>query len=181
MKLQRCISLDPPWWEKGGGKIKRGADRRYKNERAHDIIRIIYQSGVWNPDPAGCHVWLWCTNTHFNNGNGSLVMKALGVRQINHLTWGKVKDGRVQKGIGQYFFGSSEPCIFGVIGRLRAQNRVPTFFEAERTPIHSEKPALAYEMMETVSPGPRLEMFATERRKGWKTWGPENHRGEALL
>ncbi len=179
-RKRRCISIDPSWWEKGGGRIKRGADRWYKNLRVHDIIKVIYQSGVWNPDPKGCHLWLWVTNTHLANGNGAFVMKALGFRQINHLTWGKVRDGKVQKGIGQYFFGASESCLFGVMGRMRALDRVPTFFEAERGE-HSVKPALAYEMMEMVSPGPRLEMFATEQRPRWKVWGPHNHRGAALL
>ena len=180
-RKRRCISIDPAWPEQGGGRVKRGADRHYKLLKSpHDIIRVIYQSGVWHPDPAGCHLWLWCTNNYLNKGDGHFVMKALGFRPINHLTWGKMKDGKVQKGIGQYFFGASEVCIFGVMGRLAARERVPTFFEAERGEEHSEKPDIAYKMMETVSPGPRLEMFATAPRRGWKVWGPENHRGAPL-
>lgn len=159
--------------------MKRGADRHYKLLKSpHDIIRVIYQSGVWNPDPKGCHGWLWVSNNYLEDG--LFVLKALGFRYINKLTWGKVKNSNVQKGLGQYFFGADEVCLFGVMGRLAARDRVPTFFEAERSDKHSEKPDIAYKMMETVSPGPRLEMFATVPRSGWRTWGPQNHRGAAL-
>ena len=169
-KKFKCISADPSWNERGGGKIKRGADRHYKCLKTHDIIRVIYQSGVWNPDPKGCHLWLWTTNNFLEDG--LFVMKALGFRYINKLTWGKVRNGNIQKGLGQYFFGSDEVCLFGVMGRLKRLERVPTLLLAERDE-HSRKPAEAYKMMQTVSPGPRLEMFARGQRRGWKCWGDE--------
>lgn len=174
MRKQRCISVDIPWPEQGGGRIKRGADRHYKcikkSQCPHEAIRIIYQSGVWNPDPRGCHGWIWVTSNFLEDG--LFVMKALGFRYVNKLTWGKVKNGNVQKGLGQYFFGSDEICLFGVMGRLRAQQRVPTFFTAERDQ-HSRKPDEAYRLMEMVSPGPRLELFARRPRRNWQVWGDQ--------
>ena len=169
-KKFKCISADPSWNEMCGVKIKRGSDRHYKCLKTHDIIRVIYQSGVWNPDPKGCHLWLWTTNNFLEDG--LFVMKALGFRYINKLTWGKVRNGNIQKGLGQYFFGSDEVCLFGVMGRLKRLERVPTLLLAERDE-HSRKPAEAYKMMQTVSPGPRLEMFARGQRRGWKCWGDE--------
>lgn len=171
----KCISIDYPWPEQGGGRIKRGADRHYrivkKSECPHELIRITYQSGVWVPDPVGCHLWCWATSNYLEDA--LFIMKALGFRYVNKLTWGKMRKGNVQKGLGQYFFGSDELCLFGVKGRLRACERVPTFFSAERTK-HSKKPDVAYSMMEKVSPGPRLEMFARGPRKGWTVWGDES-------
>ena len=38
---------------------------------------------------------------------------------------------------------------------------------------HSEKPSEFYQLVEQVSPGPRLEMFAREPRKDWSVWGAE--------
>ncbi len=38
---------------------------------------------------------------------------------------------------------------------------------------HSEKPAALYDMVEEVSPGPYLELFARRQRLGWDTWGDE--------
>ena len=36
-KKYRTIYADPPWHEKGGGKIKRGADRHYPLMRTEDV------------------------------------------------------------------------------------------------------------------------------------------------
>lgn len=182
-KLFRCIVIDPNWPETGGGRIKRGADRHYecikKSECPHKIIQTIYQSGVWRPDPKGCHLWLWATNNYLEHA--FFVMKALGFRYVNNNPWNKwSEDGVQQKGLGQYFFGSHEMLLFGVMGRLRAKERVPSSFDAPRTKEHSEKPAEAYSRIEKVSPGPRLEMYATAPRRGWTAWGPKNHRGPKL-
>ena len=38
---------------------------------------------------------------------------------------------------------------------------------------HSAKPEAFLDMVETVSPGPYLEMFARRNRLGWDTWGNE--------
>ncbi len=42
---------------------------------------------------------------------------------------------------------------------------------------HSQKPEAFQDLVETVSPGPYLEMFARRQRLGWDTWGNEalNH------
>lgn len=38
---------------------------------------------------------------------------------------------------------------------------------------HSEKPLEFYDLFETVSPGPYLELFARNAREGWTSWGNE--------
>jgi N6-adenosine-specific RNA methylase IME4 len=38
---------------------------------------------------------------------------------------------------------------------------------------HSKKPVELYDMIELCSPGPHLELFARETRKGWTQWGDE--------
>ena len=38
---------------------------------------------------------------------------------------------------------------------------------------HSKKPEAFQDIVETVSPGPYLEMFARRQRAGWDTWGNE--------
>ncbi len=42
---------------------------------------------------------------------------------------------------------------------------------------HSAKPEAFLDLVEQVSPGPYLEMFARRNRLGWDTWGNEalNH------
>jgi len=38
---------------------------------------------------------------------------------------------------------------------------------------HSRKPDELYEIIESCSPGPYLELFARHARKGWAQWGNE--------
>lgn len=38
---------------------------------------------------------------------------------------------------------------------------------------HSTKPEFFQDMIETVSDGPRLELFARRPREGWTVWGNE--------
>lgn len=38
---------------------------------------------------------------------------------------------------------------------------------------HSEKPNAFFELVERLSVGPRLEMFARQQRLGWDGWGNE--------
>ena len=38
---------------------------------------------------------------------------------------------------------------------------------------HSCKPAEVYGLIERVSPGPYLELFARRRQPGWDVWGDE--------
>lgn len=91
------------------------------------------------------------------------------------ITW--IKD---KQGLGQYYRGLTEHCIFAT-----THNRLPykldesgkrqqgvTGFYAPRTE-HSHKPEEMRRMIERVSYGPRLEMFARMQHPGWDVWGNE--------
>lgn len=161
----RCIVIDPPWYERGGGKIKRGADRHYPLLKTGDIPYVIRASGVFTPAP-NAHLYLWVTNNFLYDG--FWVLDQLGFRYITLITWTKDKIG-----LGQYFRGQTEQLMFGVNGRLPASNRTEsTALVAPRTE-HSRKPDAMYAKIERVSPPPRLEMFARSRRPGWDGWGDE--------
>jgi N6-adenosine-specific RNA methylase IME4 len=41
---------------------------------------------------------------------------------------------------------------------------------------HSRKPEEFYELVESLCPGPRVELFARESRKGWVSWGGERRK-----
>lgn len=163
----KCILMDPPWLERGAGKIKRGADRHYPLMSASEIVRTVLQSGVWDPDD-DAHLYLWVTNNHLEDG--LLVMKALGFRYVTNVAWAKPSFG-----LGQYFRGQHELCLFGVRGRLPSQAKpknVSSVILAEKE-AHSKKPEKMYAVIERTSPGPRLEMFARNKREGWTSWGNE--------
>lgn len=189
------LMADPPWWEAGGGKIKRGADRHYPLMKTRDIAALPVRE--WMAPNAHCYIWV--TNNFLRDGLE--VMEAWGFRYVTTITWFKSKreqdddifdergcigaDANLQVGLGQYFRGCTEPVLFGVRGQVpyrmtaegkRAQGR--TGFHAPRNE-HSAKPAKMRQMVERVSPGPYLEMFARQPVAGWDVWGNESS-GERL-
>ncbi|MCK5641183.1 MAG: hypothetical protein KAJ19_10310 [Gammaproteobacteria bacterium] len=90
----KTIYADPPWPERGGGKIKRGADRHYPLMKVKEIISM--SDFVNSISDENCHLYLWVTNNYLPSG--LQVMEAWGFRYITTITW--VKD---RIGLGQYF------------------------------------------------------------------------------
>ncbi len=172
-KTYCTIVADPPWPEYGGGKIKRGADRHYPLMSIAEICSLGNKVKALRGEE-GCHLYLWVTNNYLPAGLE--VMRAWGFEYKTCITWGKVKeDGTPTLGLGQYFRGASEHCLFGVYGHLpyrmtdgddpkRGQGR--TLILAPRQE-HSQKPEALLDMAELVSHPPRLELFARRQRLGW--------------
>ena len=177
MKYQ-IIYADPPWLEVGGGvRYKRGADRHYPLMRTQDIIALPVQDIADD----NAHLYLWVTNNHLLDG--LVVMWSWGFRYVTAITW--VKD---RFGLGQYFRGATEHCLFGVRGFLpylvkdakRAQH--PTYFYAPRGG-HSCKPEAMRAIIEHVSGAPdrtAIELFARRPSPGWDVWGNEVESNNAL-
>ncbi len=188
----QVLYIDDPWPEHGGGKIKRGADRHYDLMSVNDIIALPI--GDWAADDA--HIYMWATNNYLPDA--FRVMQSRGFRYVTMVTW--VKD---KAGLGQYFRGMTEHCLFGVRGRLpyrvrddgkRAQGQtvlyyppkliaydesdpepadLPSAFEAPRTK-HSAKPPQMREWVKQVSGDVRrLECFARIASDGFDLWGNE--------
>jgi len=166
----KTILIDPPWPEKGGGKIKRGADRHYPVMKVDDIIKLL-KKVLEDKTEDNCHMYLWATNNYFKEG--FRILEELGFKYKTTITW--MKD---RFGLGQYFRGQTEHCLFAVKGNIpykvkdgKRQQGVTGFIEERRK--HSQKPIKMYEMIEKVSYPPYFEIFAREKRKGWNVWGNE--------
>ena len=161
----RCVLADPPWHESGGGKSVRGAQRHYRLMRWDQIVAVMLDQ---LPDRVAdnAHLWLWVTNNHLEDG--LRVMKHLDFRYITNLVWVKPSFG-----LGQYLRGQHELLLFGVLGKLPSMSRSKSTVVRAEKRGHSVKPDEVYEVIEAVSPGPRLEMFARRRREGWDCWGDQ--------
>lgn len=165
----KTIYIDPPWPERGGGKIKRGADRHYELMSVKEIMALPIGE-LAHPD--GCHLYLWTTNNYLQSALECV--KAWGFEYVTLITWQKDKIG-----LGQYYRGITEHCIFAVTKKRlpykivdgKRQQGVTGFFEPKT--IHSRKPERMRKMIETVSYEPRIELFARERFAGWDAWGKE--------
>ncbi len=173
------IIADPPWLERGGGKIKRGADKHYTLLKTRDIPGAMIQAFAEAGAPADdSHLYLWTTNNFLPDA--LWVMGEVGFRYVTNIAWVKQRIG-----IGQYFRGAHELCLFGVRGAGLALRRAHTdrrdistlledggVLKAARSE-HSAKPAAFHELVEAASPGPYLEIFARAARPGWTSWGNE--------
>ena len=164
--LYGTILADPPWMERGGGQIKRGADRHYPLMHTRDIKALPVQS-VALPDS---HLYLWVTNNFLPDGLE--VMAAWGFRYVTMITWAKDRQG-----LGQYYRGMTEHVLFGVRGQP-GYRTLPDGRRAQGTTLitaprgrHSAKPDQLRYMIERVSHGPYLEMFARSNVQGWNVWG----------
>lgn len=168
-KRYKTIYLDPPWMERGGGKIKRGADNHYELMKTKDIATLPIHN-LTHED--GCHLYMWVTNNFMPDA--FKLLNEWGFEYITMITWTKDKIG-----LGQYFRGITEHCIFArtkkklpfkIIDNKRQQG-ITGFYEPKT--IHSQKPEKMREMIEKVSYEPRIELFARKHFDGWDCWGNE--------
>src|SRR3989442_3783856 len=133
------------------------------------------------PDLAAArsHLYLWVPNALVLDGLE--VMKRWGFKYKTNLVWFKVRKdaGPDRRGVGFYFRNVTELILFGVRGTLRtlppARSQVNMIETRKRE--HSRKPDEQYELIESCSPGPYLELFARYPRAGWAVWGAESDAG----
>lgn len=123
-------------------------------------------------DPTGCHLYLWVTNNYAEEGFKAI--RSWGFKYITMITWDKLKIG-----LGQYFRGRTEHCLFAIMGhlpikisQLGKKQQGETLIRADRT-IHSQKPNKMREMIEWISYPPRIELFSRMVHPGWDSWGNE--------
>jgi len=125
---------------------------------------------------AKSHLYLWVPNALLHEG--LKVMEAWGFTYKSNLVWYKVrKDGGPDgRGVGFYFRNVTELVLFGVRGKMRTlpPGRSQVNILSTRKREHSRKPDELYELIESCSPGPYLELFARFSRPGWDQWGNED-------
>jgi N6-adenosine-specific RNA methylase IME4 len=161
----QAIVVDPPWdWGDEGDVSQLGRGEPTFGTMPLDELKALPVGGRAADD---CHLYLWITNRSLLKG--STLLDAWGFRYVTCLTWCKPSFG-----MGNYFRGSTEQILFGVRGSLGLLRKdVGTWFQAARGEQHSSKPAEFFELVESCSPGPWLEMFSRSERPGWVAWGAE--------
>jgi N6-adenosine-specific RNA methylase IME4 len=139
-------------------------------------LQEIMDLPVGNFAAARSHLYLWVPNALLMEG--LRVMKAWGFTYKSNIVWFKIRkdagpDGR---GVGFYFRNVTELVLFGVRGSMRTlkPGRTQVNMLATRKREHSRKPDEIYDIIESCSPGPYLELFARFRRDGWSQWGNED-------
>ena len=165
----QTIYADPPWAEVGGGVICRGAQGHYGVMKQKDLLELAPK--VRRVTAPAAHLYLWVTNNFTKDGLE--IVKAWGFEYKTLITWAKDRFG-----IGQYYRGQTEHCIFAVKGVLPykiadgKRQQGTTLVTAPRME-HSEKPAQMREYIERVSYAPRLELFGRKVPADWDAIGLE--------
>jgi N6-adenosine-specific RNA methylase IME4 len=163
----RTVVVDPPW-AYGNVTGRHGPDYAPRMMTVQQIT-----DGQFAPDfqirdrfHHPCHLYLWATDAYV--GECYAIIRAWGFEPKCTIVW--VKD---RVGMGNYFRHQHELCVFAVKGKMRLKRMdASTVLKAKATG-HSAKPKEFYDLVETCSPGPYLDVFARQYRPGWAIFGDE--------
>jgi len=167
------LLADPPWqFVNRTGKVAPEHRRltRY-GTMALDEIKAL---PVVDACASTAHLYLWVPNALLPEGIE--VMRAWGFTYKSNIVWHKLrKDGGSDgRGVGFYFRNVTELILFGTRGknaRTLPPGRSQVNYIGTRKREHSRKPDEQYDLIESCSPGPYLELFGRGVRKGWAVWG----------
>jgi N6-adenosine-specific RNA methylase IME4 len=195
-KRYRTIVADPPWDHSDGTGLNFGSrwNPRVANNGQISGHGDVHTTGlpysVMTLDeicalPVGAlaesdaHLYLWTTNRYLRASFS--VIEAWGFSVSATLVWCKAPKGFM----GGAFRSSTEFIQFARRGSLPHKAQAPQrWFQWPRighssaagtrtSAGHSAKPEAFLDLVEQVSPGPYLELFARRNRFGWDTWGNE--------
>lgn len=192
--LPRVIVADPPWCF--GDSLpgpKRGAGSHYAVMKSADIERFELPPH----DPTGTVLFLWKVSAM--QEEAFRVIRAWGFVPKSEIVWVKLPRGRSsrevvftrgtpmievarsvvpRRGMGRYVRLAHESCVIAVKGStkivsaMRKRADVGSVFFAELG-RHSEKPGAFFDLVESLYPGPYVELFARRKRDGWLCLGNE--------
>lgn len=166
------IYADPPW-EYSNRATRSAAHDIYREDkvtgRSTMTVNEIAALPIKELAADKSHLHLWTTNAFLFECKE--IIEAWGFEYKSLFVWVKP-----QMGIGNYWRVSHEILLLGVRGGLTFADRgLMSWIEADRGE-HSVKPERIRTMIESASPGPRLELFARRISDGWTVWGNEIER-----
>ena len=159
-KKWRTILADPPW-----DILQRGNNGAIKHYNLMSLERIKAMP-IADLAEDNAHCWLWVTNGTLRYGYD--VLEAWGFTPRSTFTWIKPRFT-----LGVYLRNATEHILLGTKGKA------PVKFNGQATwgfyPLqgHSHKPEEVYDIIERVSEGDYLELFARRKRHNWSSWGNE--------
>lgn len=112
------------------------------------------------------HLYLWTTDQHLLHARQ--VFEAWGFNYA-----GSLVSIKPHLGTGDQWRVCREFLLLGVRGNLTIPDRTQQSCLFADRGRHSAKPSVFRKLIEKVSPGPRLELFARSQAEGWTTWGDQ--------
>jgi N6-adenosine-specific RNA methylase IME4 len=187
-----AVMADPPWPYDAPRALVGNGGRGSDGGRAAEIIQVdvnahyetmtvdqIKKLPVAPFMLDNSLLFLWTTNAFLADGQAADVVRAWGFKPKTVITWAKTKAGTDQPSMktGHWFRGASEHIIVGARGAPKRPEGMPALPTWQPHPrlAHSVKPGMFYDIVEKVSGGPYLELFARRpgRNSQWAVWGNE--------
>jgi len=162
-KRFRTALIDPPTPIQQDNT--RGAGRHYNLMSMADIAAMP----IGDLMAESSHLWVWSTNAALEDT--LKIIRGWGWTPRSILTWVKPRIG-----LGVYLRNATEQLIFATRGKAPVAYKGQPTWAFMPMGSHSEKPAEQFAIIERVSPGPYLELFARRRPpsdKDWSVWGNE--------
>ena len=157
------LVVDPAWEFHLGPGIRGGVDTRY-HTMTYDQIEALPIGQVATQNAT---LFLWVPECHLEQS--FKIIRAWGFEPRGTIIWrktGNLGNGSRTRQIHEYLRIGVRP------GSPWFDGAIPSVVDAARGP-HSEKPQIFFDLIERATPGPRLELFARRRRKGWKVVGDQ--------
>ena len=177
----RTVVVDPPWPMRRFNGWGSARELPYR-PMSLDGIRALPIPGVVGKEG---YLFLWTPDAFLDAAVS--IISAWGFTRRQTVVW--TKDGVPRMGLGGMFATSVEFCL--VAQKIRPGTnahgsrtmgvRAPASHFAWPLREHSEKPAEFYILLETLSPGPYLDVFARVRRPGWVAVGDAIDGQEAAI
>ena len=159
-KLYKTILSDPPLEINQKGHY--GAVNHYELMTLEQL-KAMPVSELAEED---AHLWLWTYTSALRQSYD--ILEAWGFTPRSVFTWVKPR-----MGLGVYLRNATEHVLLGTRGKAPILYRAQPNWGFFPVQDHSHKPEEFHKIVERVSPGPYLELFARRRQPGWDVWGNE--------
>lgn len=175
----RTIVADPPWDHSDGtGTTLRDGGWQTSDGVPYSTMTVdeIADLPIHELADRAAHLYLWTTNRYLHDAYH--LCDWWGFRVVKPLVWAKEPMGFM----GAPFVSSAEFVLYARRGTLKAVGSAGRQWWVWARGPHSAKPEAFLDLVEQISPAPRLEMFARRQRLGWDTWGDEalDHVGRSM-
>lgn len=170
-KKYRTILADPPWQINQRGKNSNRSAEHHYELMPLDRIKAM---PVADLSEDNAHLYLWCPNGLLPEALE--VVKAWGFTFRSPIYWIKPR-----LGLGNYIRNASETLLFATRGKAPVKFLAQPNWLFAPQQEHSHKPEEQFAIIERLSDGPYLEMFARRRQPGWDAWGFEAPGGSDLI
>jgi N6-adenosine-specific RNA methylase IME4 len=173
----RTVVADPPWpgpigdWRSTPLLVQPHSLKEHGRKAPGNVYKLMSIEAIEACSPLTApkaHLWLWALPQHVDWAYR--VARCWGFAPLHLIAWAK-------PGFGTGGFQANTEYVLiarkggpkdNAFGRMAG-----THFSWPRTSTHSAKPTEFFSLVESVSPGPYLEMFARGSRAGWSSWGDE--------